>query len=45
MQNDFLHRYFAGILRLRHLLQAQESIEQGLKKIPASQRFCGRCRC
>lgn len=39
MQNDLLHRYFAGILRLRHLLQAQESIEQGLKKVPAPQRF------
>ena len=39
MQNDFLHRYFTGILRLRHLLQAEESIEQGMKKVPAPQRF------
>lgn len=39
MQNDALHRYFAAVLRLRHLLQAQESLEDAWKKVPVPRRF------
>ena len=39
MQNDLLHRYFAGVIKLRHLLQAQESFVDGWKKLPVPQRF------
>ena len=39
MQNDALHRYFAFVLRLRHLLQAQESFEESFKKVPVPHRF------
>ena len=39
MQNDALHRYFAGVLRLRHFLQLQENFEDGWKKLPLPQRL------
>lgn len=39
MQKQMLQRYFDAIIRLRHFLQAQESVEDALKKVPAPRRF------
>ena len=35
----FLRRYFAAVIALRHFLQAQESVEDALKKLPVPRRF------
>ena len=39
MQNDLLHRYFAGVLRLRHFLQLQEGLEAAWQKLPVPKRL------
>lgn len=39
MQTAFLRRYFDAVIALRHFLQAQESVEKSLKKLPFSRRF------
>ena len=39
MQLTFLKRYFAAVIALRHFLQAQESVEDTLKKLPLPHRF------
>lgn len=39
MQNNWLKRYFEGVLRLRRFLQAEEEIEAGFRKVPVPQRF------
>ncbi len=39
LENNVLRPFFTALLHLRHLLQAQESVEASLKKVPAPQRF------